>query len=181
MEAGRMSFKTSDEENGEQNTRCVRMSVDITIALTFTRIALFPLRAVKFGRKLECFEGPTSSFRQAFCHPAHHPHDLSLQSWEVGVGTDRILSEVTLTCSAIPSLSQTRKTAEPEVSGMGYGVLDRSPPASLPRQDPPAMASLKLLLVSPNSTRENRRLFLKPLRIVRLFTPYGAETVRDGA
>lgn len=43
------------------------------------------------------------------------------------------------------------------------------------------MASLKLLLVSPNSTRENRHLFLKPLRIVRLFTPYGAETVRDGA
>ena len=38
----------------------------------------------------------------------------------------------------------------------------RSPPASLPRQDPLALASLKLLLVSPNSTRENRRLFLKP-------------------
>lgn len=72
-----MSFNTSDEENGEQNTRCVRMSVDITIALTFTRFALFPLRAVKVGRKLECFEGPTSSFRQAFCHPAHHPHDRS--------------------------------------------------------------------------------------------------------
>ena len=27
-------------------------------------------------------------------------------------------------CSAIPCLSQTRKTTEPEVFGVGYGVLD---------------------------------------------------------
>ena len=120
-----MSFKTSDEENGEQNTRCVRISIDVTIVLTFTRVALSSLRAVRVGRKLECFEGPTSRFSQAFCHPAHHPHGLSPQSWEVGADIDRIPSEVTfLICSAIPSLSQTRKTAEPEVSGIGYGVLD---------------------------------------------------------
>lgn len=90
MEAGTTSCKTLDE-NGEQNTRCVIFSQTLPLCSHLQDV----LCLLSVRLRIECFKGPTSMFRKAFCHPAHHSGDLSPLRWEVGVDTDRIVSEMT--------------------------------------------------------------------------------------
>ena len=83
MEAGTTSCKTLDE-NGEQNTRCVIFLQTLPLYSHLQDVLCLLFVQVR----IECFEVPTSRFRKAFCHPAHHPCDLR---WEVGADIDRTL------------------------------------------------------------------------------------------
>lgn len=92
---GIWNCKTLDGENGEQNTRCAGIFIDLATVLAFIRFVLFSLCGVKAGRKLECFKAPhPGSCRPSAMQPIARII-LAPRAGRWGADIDTILSEVT--------------------------------------------------------------------------------------